>query len=61
MIIHDVRTEDLERLKELKVRMPQRMHLRLLSMKLLQGTTMSSAVQEALDDYFEKLAIGRRP
>lgn len=45
---------DLERTRELKVRIPVRIHLQLMSLKLLTGKQMSDAVAEALDAYFAK-------
>lgn len=52
---------DLNEIKELKVKLPLRFHVKLHSMKLLSGKTMASAVAEALEAYFTRapLVTGR--
>jgi hypothetical protein len=47
---------DLDAIKELKVKLPLRFHVKLHSMKLLSGKTMASAVGEALEAYFANAA-----
>lgn len=47
--------EDLERDKEVKVKIPVNYHIKLHSMKVLTGKQISEAVTEALGEYFERL------
>lgn len=42
--------------KPLKVEIPERMHARLHTLKLLTGKAVSDAVTEALEAYFERRA-----
>ena len=46
--------EDLDALREFKVHVPLRLHLRLHQHRLLAGQSLSSTMQEALERYFEK-------
>lgn len=46
--------KDLSEPKTLKVSLPARLHLKLHSLKILSGTTISDTVEEALDEYFEE-------
>lgn len=52
MLIHEPRP-DLERVKEVKVKIPIGMHIKLHSMKVLTGKQISDAVTEALTVYFQ--------
>ena len=52
--IYGKRNVDLDQVKELKVKLPLRFHVKLHSLKLLRGKTMSGAVAEALEAYFGK-------
>lgn len=45
--------KDLSEPKTLKVSLPARFHLKLHSLKILTGTTISSTVEEALVAYFD--------
>lgn len=47
-------TKDLSEPKTLKVSLPARLHLKLHSLKILSGTTISDTVEEALDAYFDE-------
>ncbi len=40
--------------KDLKVRIPVKYHMQLHTLKILRGKSLSDAVTEALDDYFQK-------
>ncbi|HET6405942.1 MAG TPA: hypothetical protein VFH78_14965 [Candidatus Thermoplasmatota archaeon] len=42
-------------MKELKVNIPVKHHLRLHSLKVLEGRCIHAVVQEALDSYFASL------
>ncbi len=42
----------LSRIKEVKVKLPIRYHVRLHSIKVLSGKQISATVAEALEDYF---------
>jgi predicted DNA-binding protein len=44
-----------ERYKEIKVRIPVETHLRLTTLKLVKGTPIAQAVQEALQRYLSTL------
>ncbi len=44
---------NLDRMKEVKVKIPVGLHVQLHSMKVLTGKQISDAVTEALDHYFE--------
>lgn len=44
---------DLEESKTLKVTLPAELHLRLHSMKILSGQTISGTVEEAVERFFE--------
>lgn len=46
--------KNLEEPKTLKVTIPVGMHLRLHSLKILQGKNLSRTVEEALDAYFDE-------
>lgn len=43
---------DLSEPKTLKVSLPARLHLKLHSLKILTGTTISDTVEDALDEFF---------
>lgn len=45
--------------KELKVKLPMRLHVKLHTMKMLKGVQICEVVQEALDRYFEDLRAER--
>lgn len=45
--------KDLSEPKTLKVSLPARLHLKLHSLKILTGETISDTVQEAVESYFE--------
>jgi hypothetical protein len=47
--------EELDREKEVKVKIPVNYHIKLHSMKVLTGKQISKAVTEALGEYFERL------
>lgn len=51
MLIKDPRP-DLDRVKEVKVKIPISMHIKLHSIKVLTGKQISDAVTEALEVYF---------
>lgn len=51
----NVDDEDLAEDKQLKVKLPLRMHLRLHSVKVLTGETISDQVSEALASYLEDM------
>ena len=42
-------------MKELKVNIPVKYHLQLHSLKVMEGRQIHGVVQEALDQYFERL------
>jgi hypothetical protein len=48
------RAADPNKKKELKVRIPAAMHMRLHGLKIMSDKSISAAVTEALDVYFEK-------
>lgn len=52
MIINE-RRESLDRVKEVKVKIPVTYHVKLHSMKVLTGKQISDAVTEALEFYFQ--------
>lgn len=45
---------DLSEPKTLKVSLPARLHLKLHSLKILTGTTISDTVEEAVERYFDE-------
>lgn len=47
--------QDLDRVKEVKVKIPIGYHIKLHSMKVLTGKQISDAVTEALAGYFDDL------
>lgn len=51
-------TKDLSEPKTLKVSLPARLHLKLHSLKILSGTTISDTVEQALEEYFEEASDG---
>jgi hypothetical protein len=48
------RANDPNKKKELKVRIPAGMHMRLHGLKIMSDKSISTAVTEALDSYFER-------
>ncbi len=48
------RANDPNKKKELKVRIPAGMHMRLHGLKIMSDKSISAAVTEALDSYFER-------
>ena len=46
--------QDLDNLREFKVHVPLRLHLRLHQHRLLTGTSLSHAMADALSKYFDK-------
>ncbi len=54
-------TKDLDEQKTLKVTIPVGMHLRLHSLKILQGKNLSRTVEEALDAYFDETTTAAAP
>jgi hypothetical protein len=52
MLINEPK-QDLESLREIKVKIPIAMHIRLHSMKVLTGKQISEAVTDALRNYLE--------
>lgn len=54
----DIRDDnmDLDEDKTMKVSLPKRLHLKLHSLKILTGTTVSEMVEEAVVAYFEERA-----
>jgi hypothetical protein len=50
--------DDLERGKQLRIKLPLSYHLKLHKLKLLTGKNMAEAIQEALDVYFESVFTG---
>lgn len=60
MLIRDpAKPIELDRVKEVKVKIPVSYHIRLHSMKVLTGKQISDAVKEALDAYFTAIEDGR--
>lgn len=57
MLINEPKA-DLERVKEVKVKIPIGMHIKLHSMKVLTGKQISDAVTEALTVYFQHAPSG---
>lgn len=53
--IYGKRQVDMDEVKELKVKLPLKFHVKLHSLKLLRGKTMSGTVAEALDAYFARV------
>lgn len=53
--IYGKRQVDMNEVKELKVKLPLKFHVKLHSLKLLRGKTMSGTVAEALDAYFSRV------
>lgn len=51
--------KDLSEPKTLKVSLPARLHLKLHSLKILSGTTISDTVEEALNEYFDEQVDGQ--
>lgn len=49
------RPEDLAELKEIKLRLPVSMHIKLHSLKITDDVTISGAVAEAVEAYLRKL------
>jgi len=47
-----------QRFKEIKVKIPIEQHLRLHTLKLTQGVTISEAVEKALQRYLDEEAPG---
>lgn len=47
--------------KQLKVKIPVRMHVRLHTLKILTGETISDTVAEALEAYFRRRGGGPDP
>lgn len=52
---------DFQELRELKVRLPVNLHIRLQSLKITKGVTISQVVLDALESYFEKLGAPGPP
>lgn len=50
--------QDLSEPKTLKITLPARLHLRLHSVKILTGTTISDTVEQALAEFFEEPVEG---
>jgi len=50
--IYGKQSVDLDEVKELKVKLPLKFHVKLHSLKLLRGKTMSGTVADALEAYF---------
>jgi hypothetical protein len=44
---------DMEESKTMKVQIPTRLHIKLHSLKILSGQTISDTVEEAVESYFE--------
>lgn len=53
--------DDLDNLREFKVHVPLRLHLRLHQHRLLTGTSLSRTMEQALARYFEKHLPGDTP
>lgn len=51
----------LDRVKEVKVRIPVAYHIKLHSMKVLTGKPISDAVTEALTQYFSQPSVPAGP
>ncbi len=47
-------SEDLDHVREFKVHVPLRLHLRLHQHRLLTGTSLSTTMETALGNYFDK-------
>jgi predicted DNA-binding protein len=45
--------DDMNESKTMKVQIPTRLHLKLHSLKILSGRTISDTVEEAVETYFE--------
>lgn len=52
---------DMSEPKTLKITLPARLHLRLHSVKILTGTTISDTVKQALAEFFEEPVEGEGP
>ena len=59
MMIREHTSTDLGSDKVLKVRLPTDVHLRLHSLKILTGKSISNAVAEALSAYFDAIQATR--
>lgn len=51
MLINEPRLE-IEGLKEIRIKIPTALHVKLHSIRLLKGKSISEAVTEALEEYF---------
>ncbi len=47
-------TKDLDEPKTMKISLPARLHVKLHSLKILGGVTISETVEEAIVGYFER-------
>lgn len=52
---------DTNKTKELKVKLPVAVHMRLHGLKILGDKSISATVAEALDDYFAKMEHAGAP
>lgn len=52
---------DLDELREIKVKLPVNLHIRLQSLKIIKGVAISRMVLDALESYFEKLEAPESP
>lgn len=50
-------SQDIEMMKDLKVRLPLHYHMKLQTLKILKGKNMSVSLCEALDLYFQDRGI----
>lgn len=55
MHLDEAGDDALEETKEMKVKVPAEMQVRLHSLKVLTGTDISTAVTEAVEQYFERM------
>ncbi|HLE97745.1 MAG TPA: hypothetical protein VI997_10280 [Candidatus Thermoplasmatota archaeon] len=53
MLIREAPTRTAD--KELKVKLPMRLHVKLHTLKMLKGVQICAVVEEALDRYFDDL------
>lgn len=53
MLIREAPTRTAD--KELKVKLPMRLHVKLHTVKMLKGVQICALVEEALDRYFDEL------
>lgn len=50
-------SQDVQMMKDLKVRLPVHYHMKLQTLKILKGKNMSDSLCEALDLYFQERGV----